>query len=163
MCWTGSGHFAKHPSDLGHMQKGFKLLQTDLEGGEELQEATNGVVQTPQPYYPQLERAHSLPGAQRCFASEEDLSLTSLVMGSKNSMDESKEETSLEPSLELGRTKKPKVLCEHSKVFLTSSPGHQPNRHQRDVICPAALKPSKTFPTTALQQAPMLQVKLEPA
>lgn len=27
------------------MQKGFKLLQTDLEGGEELQEATNGAVQ----------------------------------------------------------------------------------------------------------------------
>lgn len=71
-------------------------------------------------------------------------------------MGDSREETSLEPSLELGRTKKPKLLCEHSKIFLTW--GRQPNRHDT----PYSSEPFQNFPTTALQQALVLQVKLEP-
>ena len=57
------------------MQKELKLLQTDLERDEELQEATNGAAQNSHPYYPQWEGAHSLPGLQRYVASGEDLSL----------------------------------------------------------------------------------------
>lgn len=57
------------------MQKGFKLLQTDFEEAEELQEVTNRAVQTSHPYYPQWEGAHDLPGLQRYVASGEDFFL----------------------------------------------------------------------------------------
>lgn len=43
----------KQLSDLEHqlsMQKGFKLLQIDFEGGEKLPEATNGTAQCSHPY-----------------------------------------------------------------------------------------------------------------
>lgn len=60
------------------MQKGFKLLQTDFEGDEKLQEATNGAAQNSHPYYPQWEGAHSLPGLHRHVASGKDLFLVFL-------------------------------------------------------------------------------------